>query len=148
MAKKQKKGLNATKVGYGRRSSRPRPREKKKAGTHAEEAVHLLSPPIQNGIQWRDSHANAMQQPDILERHPRLAELLTSLNSGILTPTGLSHDLHQKLTQVRTGACVANIVFFCMRWMLSLTLFYGNINCLGQAGVGIQATISGEHYHL
>ncbi|KAG0037645.1 hypothetical protein BGZ82_002139, partial [Podila clonocystis] len=42
-----------------------------------------------------------MQQPDILQRHPRLAELLTSLNSGILTPTGLSHDLHQKLTQAR-----------------------------------------------
>ncbi|KAG0330654.1 hypothetical protein BG000_011613 [Podila horticola] len=42
-----------------------------------------------------------MQQLDILQRHPRLAELLTSLNSGILTPTGLSHDLHQKLTQAR-----------------------------------------------
>ncbi|KAF9297828.1 hypothetical protein BGZ74_009626 [Mortierella antarctica] len=42
-----------------------------------------------------------MQQPDILQRHPRLAELLTFLNSGILTPTGLSHDLHQKLTQAR-----------------------------------------------
>ncbi|KAG0081315.1 hypothetical protein BGZ92_000290 [Podila epicladia] len=42
-----------------------------------------------------------MQQPDILQRHPRLAELLTSLNSGILTPTGLSNDLHQKLTQAR-----------------------------------------------
>ncbi|KAG0008067.1 hypothetical protein BGZ81_004375 [Podila clonocystis] len=42
-----------------------------------------------------------MQQPDILQRHPKLAELLTSLHSGILTPTGLSHDLHQKLTQAR-----------------------------------------------
>ncbi|KAF9210659.1 hypothetical protein BGZ59_009134 [Podila verticillata] len=78
------------------------PREEgEKAGTHAEEAVHHLSQPIQNGIQWRDSHADAMQQPDILERHPRLAELLTSLNSGILAPTGLSLDLHQKLTQAR-----------------------------------------------
>jgi len=121
MAKKQKKGLNASKIGYGRRSSCPRPREEKKAGTHAEEAVHLLSPPIQNGIQWRNSHANAMQQPDILKRHPRLAELLTSLNSGILTPTGLSHDLHQKLTQVRTEALAWPILcyFVCRGCYLS-----------------------------
>lgn len=122
----QKKGLNSTKKECGRRSSHPTTTRKKKAGTHAEEAVHHLSPPIQNGIQWRDSHANAMQQPDILQRHPRLAELLTFLNSGILTPTGLSHDLHQKLTQVRTEtlACylVATVVVLLL-WTMSLIPF-------------------------